>query len=620
MAESTVDVSKHDKSNLDMDYEFDDDQVPQHKTNKLWTVCVYILVVEMCERLAYYTFAGSQKYFLMHIGYDQAQATSMNAAFSILCYWTPLFGGWLADAVLGRFKTIVYLTALYIVGVFMAAIGAEPNVDNDIIYLIGVMGFVALGSGGIKPNVSNFGGDQYDVTDPEEARQQESFFSYFYMMINIGAAVSYGYLTTLAVNGQPPGIPQEYGFFTAYMIASGCMAIAYVIFLLGSKKYIKKPPSGDPLRGIVHYLGRFWSSGRQGKSALSGWVILFIFMFLACGQSFASGNAAEYCSYICLVLGPIAIALLSYGHADNSYMVNEPDYSTLTLRECREALETVPTLLVVNVCFSITYNTMNGPLQSVGCQMDCRIGGGQINASFFNIGDCFAIIIFVPILENFVFPIVTKMTGKEVTRAHKLISGMTVAILAMISAIAIEFARQSADIITVDGSPCSEISECADNIIESDCYTGSNIPMRGLSAFLIFIPFVLIGIGEILVNPVCMYFVYDQAPPRTRSVVQAFNMMCMGAVSNGFTAALTTVFSSYMPNDIDLGDINVFFYIGIAGAAIGIPLSMFVMKFFHEKDYTGMDGLITDDMGMEVKEDGGLSLHARESRRFSVRE
>ena len=56
------------------------------------------------------------------LGYDQAQATSLNSAFSILCYFTPLFGGWLADAKLGRFKTITVLTAVYIVGVAMSSI------------------------------------------------------------------------------------------------------------------------------------------------------------------------------------------------------------------------------------------------------------------------------------------------------------------------------------------------------------------------------------------------------------------------------------------------------------------------------------------------------------------
>jgi hypothetical protein len=61
---------------------------------------------------------------------------------------------------------------------------------------------------GIKPNVSNLGGDQFDVSDPQEAKDQEQFFSYFYLMINVGAGISYGYLTTLAQNGAPPTIPK----------------------------------------------------------------------------------------------------------------------------------------------------------------------------------------------------------------------------------------------------------------------------------------------------------------------------------------------------------------------------------------------------------------------------
>lgn len=56
---------------------------PWYKS-KLWTVCVFILVVELCERLCYYTFAGSQRNFLMLLGYPASQATSLNAAFSIL--------------------------------------------------------------------------------------------------------------------------------------------------------------------------------------------------------------------------------------------------------------------------------------------------------------------------------------------------------------------------------------------------------------------------------------------------------------------------------------------------------------------------------------------------------
>ena len=212
-------------------------QRPWYK-NKLLNVCMFILVVELMERLSYYTFAGTQRNFLMQLGYPASEATAMNAAFSILCYLTPIFGGWLADAYLGRYKTILILGCVYVVGVFCAAGAAYPTFENAILYLFGVFGLVALATGGIKPNVNNFGADQYDITIPGEAAEQEKFFSYFYWSINIGAAVAYGYLTTLATSGSG-AIPQEYGFFSAYTMAACFMLSMYRLF----STYLAPAPS-----------------------------------------------------------------------------------------------------------------------------------------------------------------------------------------------------------------------------------------------------------------------------------------------------------------------------------------------------------------------------------------
>ena len=47
---------------------------------------------------------------------------------------------------------------------------------------------IALGSGGIKPCVAAFGGDQFKI--PEQAKQMAAFFSVFYFSINCGASIS----------------------------------------------------------------------------------------------------------------------------------------------------------------------------------------------------------------------------------------------------------------------------------------------------------------------------------------------------------------------------------------------------------------------------------------------
>lgn len=47
---------------------------------------------------------------------------------------------------------------------------------------------ISIGTGGIKPCVSAFGGDQFKI--PEQAKMLATFFSLFYMSINAGSLIS----------------------------------------------------------------------------------------------------------------------------------------------------------------------------------------------------------------------------------------------------------------------------------------------------------------------------------------------------------------------------------------------------------------------------------------------
>ena len=50
------------------------------------------------------------------------------------------------------------------------------------------LALIAVGTGGIKPCVSAFGGDQFKL--PEQERQLQTFFSVFYFAINAGSLIS----------------------------------------------------------------------------------------------------------------------------------------------------------------------------------------------------------------------------------------------------------------------------------------------------------------------------------------------------------------------------------------------------------------------------------------------
>eukprot|EP00124_Ichthyophonus_hoferi_P001542 Ihof_evm1s83 gene=Ihof_evmTU1s83 len=477
-------------------------------TSKLWTVCIFILVVEMCERLTYYTFAGSQRNHLQILGFSNAQSTSMNAAFSILCYITPLLGGWIADAYLGRYWAIIIFTLVYIVGVSLACAASYPTVESTALYLFGTMGLITLGSGGIKPNIANFGGDQYDITDPEQVKEQQSFFNYFYLVINVGAVVAFGYLVTLATNGQPPTIPRRFGFFAAYAIATGCFGFCALIFIAGTPRYVRNPPGGNSLRGLFYYLGQAAKRSIRGTISLCGWVLIIVFLISAVTQAFITDpKVADSLSYFGLVIAVFACTALITVHQDNEYLNDIPEEPSgmITVCEVKAMLDTVPTLLVVNIAFSICYNQLNGAFQAQACQMNLIVGSGQINGAFFNIGDCFAIIAFTPLYEMVILPMIARLKGSNVTGMQQLVAGLSVSALAMFVAAGLEYARRAAPVLVNEAN-----SNCAP----------PGVPMSDISGFLMFIPFALIGVGEVLVNPYMYYFAYVQTPPRARSLSQ----------------------------------------------------------------------------------------------------
>merc|ERR1719253_1592747 len=150
----------------------------------------------MCERFCYYTLQGAMRNYLEDAGPEDPDdhskrglaapaAISLSACWSMLSYLSCILGGYVADTKLGRYKTILYFSSLYVVGVVVVALSAEPAIMKTSIavplFLFGAMVLVALGTGAIKPNVMNFGADQYDTSKPEEVRQQKAFFSYFYL-------------------------------------------------------------------------------------------------------------------------------------------------------------------------------------------------------------------------------------------------------------------------------------------------------------------------------------------------------------------------------------------------------------------------------------------------------
>lgn len=116
--------------------------------------------------------------------------------------------------------------------------------------LIG-LGLIAFGSGGIKPCVAAFGGEQFKL--PQQAKQLGLFFSLFYFAINLGSFVSTSVTPILRENVHCFGNNDCYPL--AFGVPAALMALSVVIFLIGKFLYKLSPPQGNMFVKVCKCIG-----------------------------------------------------------------------------------------------------------------------------------------------------------------------------------------------------------------------------------------------------------------------------------------------------------------------------------------------------------------------------
>src|SRR5437016_5787553 len=176
----------------------------------------YIIGNEGCERFSFYGMRNILTVFLvtsllMYLPEaDRASAAKdVFHTFVVGVYFFPLLGGWLADRFFGKYNTIFWLSLVYCVGQLCLAL----FVTNRLGFYVG-LSLIALGSGGIKPCVASFVGDQFDQTNKHRAKV---VFDAFYWIINFGSLFA-SFLMPIFLRSLGPAI--------AFGIPGGLMFLA----------------------------------------------------------------------------------------------------------------------------------------------------------------------------------------------------------------------------------------------------------------------------------------------------------------------------------------------------------------------------------------------------------
>ena len=172
---------------------------------------------EMWERFSYYGMRALLiLYLTKHWEFSDAASYLIYGAYTSLVYIMPVFGGMLADQILGSKKAVTFGAILLVFG----HLGMTVESNEQIFYLS--LALIVSGVGFLKPNISTMVGSLYEEGDP----RRDSGFTIFYMGINIGA-----FTATLLCGYLGEEIGWAYGFGAAGI----GMFFGLIIFLWGQK-------------------------------------------------------------------------------------------------------------------------------------------------------------------------------------------------------------------------------------------------------------------------------------------------------------------------------------------------------------------------------------------------
>ncbi|CAN6318948.1 unnamed protein product [Urochloa humidicola] len=213
-----------------------------------WRACYLILGVEFCETMAFAAISPNLVTYLTTVLHEKKVDAARNAsAWLGACFLSPLLGAFVADTYWGRYWTIVVSVPIYVIAMFILIASASLPVfsasNHDLHSAVVYVGLylLAIANGGLKPCISTFGADQFDINDPVELAQKGSFFNWYFFLTSTSSLLSGTVIVWLEDN---------VGWAVGYIIPAVLMLFFFVVFFVGSRIYRFRRTEASPLTSI----------------------------------------------------------------------------------------------------------------------------------------------------------------------------------------------------------------------------------------------------------------------------------------------------------------------------------------------------------------------------------
>lgn len=472
VTESNVDSTTNSVS-VQGDHEIPTDEemkTLRHVSGKIPLRCWLVAVVELAERFSYYGLSTPFQNYMQNgpngtppgaLSLKNQGATALSYFFQFWCYVTPIFGAWVADTYLGKYKAISVFAGIYAIGSFLIFVTSIPSITSYNTALGGyVSGIIILGigTGGIKSNVSPLIADQIPKTNPvikvlksgervieDPAVTIQNVFLFFYLMINTGA------LSVMATTE----LEYHVGFWAAFLLPFCFFFVGIVALIIGRNMYVKVPVSDKVI----------------AKAFKCTWI--------------AIKNKFNY---------------------DAALPSNNPEakypWTDHFAEEVRRSISACK-VFVFYPFYWVVYGQMISNFVSQAGQIELH----GIPNDFLQVFDSIAIVVFIPVFESILYPFIRKFTPfRPITR---IFFGFIVASSSMVYAAVLQHYIYKA-------------GPCYDNPLECKGFVG--VPNHVHVAIQI-PAYVLIAFSEILASVTGLEYAYTRAPASMKSFITSLFLL-----------------------------------------------------------------------------------------------
>ncbi|OVA05230.1 Proton-dependent oligopeptide transporter family [Macleaya cordata] len=529
-----------------------------------WRSASFIIGVEIAERFAYYGIASNLiTYLTGPLGQSTAVAAENVNVWSGVSSMLPLFGAFVADSYLGRFRTILFSSVLYVLGLGLLTLSAVlpslsptdcKNKENNssctpsplqVIFFFSSLYLVAFAQGGHKPCVQAFGADQFDARDPDESKSKSSFFNWWYFGLCGGTFVS-----LLILNYIQDNLNWGLGFG----IPCISMAVALVIFLLGTKTY--RYSFTDDKRSPFVRIGQVF------VAAAKNWRINT--------QSPITDVEEEGSRKTSSRVGANQFKFLDKALIIDGTRYDENVCSISQVEEAKVVLRLVP-IWVTCLLYAVVFAQSSTFFTKQGSTIDRSIGGGfQLPAASLQTLISFSIVLFLPIYDRVFVPIARIFTGKPsgITMLQRIGCGMFLSVISMVVAAIVEKKRLQ---IALDLGLIDMPKE--------------TIPM---SMWWLAPQYILFGLADIFTMVGLQEFFYDQMPDGLRSVGLSLYLSIFG-IGNFLSGFLISTIEkitsasgqySWFSNNLNRAHLDYFYWL-----LAGLSVVEFTAYLYFSKSY-----------------------------------